>query len=334
MHIELPHLHWDLLNHQLRSIFGIEENQNIRAYGSFPHAVYEAIHATTQFFPHKKGLFYLKHQSPLLTPFMAPYLKEGYQVVSPTLQELESLLSQQGFEAWFQTLPKDLLIAVFACDHPVTGEYFALTHELEKRFNEKKVLCVVLSHYHHIETRTGKEKEVDVLLPFTQRICALSDDAAVTLLGSRVRGPALFAQFCNLDAGLILNVSKMRHRNPQMELIQKFESSLSNIAEPYFSAEVPRSQTRAVIALLDVSGDAVMGELPQYAHGLATPHACAFESYGLFRDWWKPEPDLNRLARTLFVDVQILQEPQFAIDFVSAVERIRSQQEWKIPEEK
>ncbi|WP_413577392.1 hypothetical protein ACLVWU_03585 [Bdellovibrio sp. HCB290] len=318
---------WDELNDSLKTQMGLPDPLRARAYKGIAHAVFEITQGSAQFMAHKKAIGYIKGQTPVFDHLLPYYYKETYEV------SLLSHLQVQDVRAWVDGLKKDTNFVVFAEDHPVTGELYPFVDELDKILNEKRIYSFRISHANHFHNQPQ-------IRPYSVRLCSVSKELAVAVLGERFRCPPMMVQSMEWNHAEALQeallASQGRKLNPA--LIGTFESALSDVAQPYFNSEQSRLYDRAVVVFKDTSAEA-LAEKTFAKLGISneegwcevdSTNMCHWSGVKMFSSWWEPKPSNEVLRGLLVAGPEILQNPQFVKALRESYQELLEEQTWTV----
>ncbi len=313
---------WEDLNDLLKSHLSVPEKVFLRAYRGLAHAVFEVAQGSSHFMAHKKSIAAITGQTPVFETLLPYYYKEAYQVQVATRDKVTKT------SEWVDSLNKDTLFVILTEDHPVTGEIYPEVDELDRLLNEKRYFVFRISHANHFFS--GVE-----IRPYTVRLCSYGAEHALAFCGERFRSPALMAQALSWDAEeFITHVQCYRKQQVQnCAAVEKFEQALP-IEQRYFQAPVERLYDRAVCVLPDANGEAVVSRLhgkKPFAEGqVMTTNLCYWRSQKTFKGWWNPAPTPEQLRGMIVISAQLLEDKDFANQFVSAYEEIQQLQSWEV----
>lgn len=318
---------WEELNDQIKTSLGLEPRLRARSFQGLVHAVFEIAQGTAQFMSHKKAVGFILGQTPAFENLLPYYYKETYEV------QVLSHLKLDNVKEWVDGLKKDTCFVIHSEDHPVTGELYPFTEELDKLLNEKRIYSFRVSHFQHFYANSD-------VRPYTVRLCSFAADAAVAVLGERFRSPALLAQNMNWDLEAfvkkVTEARSLRQVNPL--LVEHFEKAVATVAPPYFKPGALRIFDRAVCVFPDVSAEAVATLLIQKSgltpeegwEKLSSTNMCHWSVVKMFRHWWEPSPSLEQLRGLLIVGMDFLNTKDFANLVISSYEEIKEQQSWSV----
>ncbi len=237
---------WDELNDQVKIALNLDPKVRARCYQGLAQAVFEISQGTAQFMAHKKSIGVIQGQTFVFDHLLPYYYKETYEVAVLSHSRLDNV------KEWVESLKKDTNFVIFAEDHPVTGELYPFSEELDKLLNEKRMYSFRVSHARHFH-------EPAEIRPYSVRICSYTPNAAVALVGERFRSPTLMVQNMSWNANEFLNqISEERKtRSLNQVEIEKTESALSSVATAYFKPGASRLYDRAVVTFQDASAEAI-----------------------------------------------------------------------------
>ncbi len=319
---------WGELNDKVKDLLRLPEAVRCQCYQGLGHAVFEITQSTAQFMSHKKSVAFIKGQTPVFDDLLAYYYKETYQV------NVISHLQMQSVSEWVENLNKDTNFVVFSEDHPVTGEFYSFTEELDELLNKKRIWSIRISHFSHL-TKTSTE-----LRPYSVRLCSYTPDVAVALIGQRYRSPSLVAHNMHWHTEEFIRSmqnASLGHREDQPS-VQKFESEIGARAKVYFQNSSLRLFDRSVVYFQDVNAEAVAQRLfqklnltPEEGWQLvSTTNMCHWTGMKMFKHWWEPTPQAEMLRGLLVIGTQALAIKDFAKLLISSYEEILKQQSWSV----
>lgn len=319
---------WDELNDSLKTQMGLPDPLRARVFKGLAHAVFEIAQGSAQFMAHKKAIGFIKGQTPVFENLLPYYYKETYEV------NILSHLQLQDVKAWADGLKKETNFVVFAEDHPVTGELYPFVDELDKVLNEKRIYSFRISHARHLHEKT------ETLRPYSVRMCSYSGSLAVAVLGERFRCPPMMVQNMDWNPSEVsqeLTLS-LEGRKLNETLVKSFETSFSDIAQPYFKAEQTRLFDRAVLIFKDASAEA-LAEKTFAKLGISSAEGwsqvdstnmCHWSGVKMFSHWWEPSPSTETLRGLLIVGPTILENPQFATALRESYQELLEEQSWTV----
>lgn len=318
---------WGELNDKVKELLRLPEAVRSQCYQGLGHAIFEVTQSTAQFMAHKKSVAFIKGQTPVFDDLLAYYYKETYQV------NVLSHLQLGSVSDWVNNLNKDTNFVVFSEDHPVTGQLYGFTEELDDLLNKKRIWSIRISHFQHLV------KPVEIR-PYTVRLCSFSPDVAVALLGSRYRSPSLVAHNMNWhEEEFIQCLQKISQDiREDQALVEKFETEVASKVEVFFPPNSARIFDRSVVVLKDVNAEAVAQRLfmklnlnPEVAWTLiSTTNMCYWTGIKMFRHWWEPTPHADTLRGLLVISNQALVIKDFAKHLISSYEEILQEQSWSV----
>ncbi|MCB0368725.1 MAG: hypothetical protein KDD45_04575, partial [Bdellovibrionales bacterium] len=100
---------WDLLNNRIKK--HLKSEFVLRAYENPYLAVYDLVIALAQLYSHKRSIAWIKGQSPLFDSVYPYFVREGYQIQSYTLEELE--IVNKDSNQFVESLKKDTLFFLY-----------------------------------------------------------------------------------------------------------------------------------------------------------------------------------------------------------------------------
>lgn len=318
---------WGELNDKVKDLLLLPEAIRCQCYHGLGHAIFEITQSTAQFMSHKKSVAFIKGQTPVFDDLLAYYYKETYQV------NVLSYLQLSNVSEWVENLNKDTNFVVFSEDHPVTGQLYEFTEELDDLLNKKRIWSIRISHFQHllkaVETR-----------PYSVRLCSYAPDVAVALVGQRFRSPSLLAHNMNWQTeDFIQSLQKARQNHKEdPAAVRKFEAEVAARAEIFFKDHSFRIFDRSVIYFRDVNAEAVAENLFQKLNVssvegwqlISTTNMCHWTGTKMFRHWWEPTPPAEMLRGLLVISTQALAIKDFAKLLISSYEEILQQQSWSV----
>lgn len=330
MKLDLPQPEiWERLNDAIKKSLSFPEGIQVRVFSDLASAVFEIAQGTAQFLSHKKSMAGIKGQTPAFE-FLLPYFyKEAYEIQQISHQNLR----QEGrLKEWAANLKRETCFVIYAEDHPVTGEIFPFTDELDQILNERRIFSFRISHALHFHQALE-------VRPYSARLCAYAPDLALAILGDRFRSPALVAPRQQWDGEKILAQIADARKNAwqSRDLILDFEKEVSAAATPWFAdPAVPRLWDRSALVFSEVSAEPLL-RLIFRKLGLSdeagwqkmdTTNLCRQGAVRLYQSWWEPLPSDDTLASLVLFSADILRTKDFAKLVLSSYEEIKSQQSW------
>jgi hypothetical protein len=317
---------WDEVNDSVKTQLGLATNLRTRAFKGLAHAVFEVTQGSAQFMAHKKAIGFIKGQTSVFENLLPYYYKETYEVAIVSHRDLTNP------KEWVEGLKKDTNFVLFAEDHPVTGEIYPFVDELDKLLNEKRIYSFRISHARHFH------ENVEVR-PYSVRLCSFTPELSVAVLGERFRCPPMLVQNMewNRDEVLQQLIIAREGRGLEPALIQQFETTMSDIAEPYFSTG-QRLFDRAAVVLKDTSAEAVAEKvfsklnltMEEGWSMLSSTNMCHWSGIKMFAHWWEPMPSNDTLRGLMLVGPELLKNPQFTIALKESYQEIKNEQSWTV----
>lgn len=318
---------WEEVNDVIKKYLGLGPKMRARVYRGLAQAVFEISQGTAHFMSHKRSIGVVRGQTPVFENLLPYYYKEVYEVHS------RSHLQVTNAKEWVESLPKETCFVLFAEDHPVTGEQYAWSDELDRLLNEKRIFSLRVSHAKHFFD------SLDVR-PYSVRMCSYSPEAAVAILGERFRSPAMIVENMPWDAESFLRqVQEARSSTSiNIPLVEQFENEISSHAELFFQPGSLRVFDRAVCYFKDVSAEAladlVFAKLglsrEQGWQKLNSTNMCHWSGTRMFLHWWQPEPTQEMLRGLLVIGPDLLATKDFAKLLLSSYEELKQQQSWSV----
>lgn len=318
---------WEELNDKLKVQLGLDARLRARSFYGLSQAVFEISQGAAQFMSHKKAIGVVMGQTAVFESLLPYYYKETYEVQTLVHSELTNV------QEWVDGLKKDTNFVLYSEDHPVTGELYPFADELDQALNQKRISSFRVSHnqhfYQNIEVR-----------PYTVRLCSYKPTAAIAVLGERFRAPTLMVQNMNWNSSQFLQDVTDAYKGRQVNqlLVEKFETELASVAQPFLKPGVSRIFDRAVCVFPDVSAEALaqlvfkkLGVSAAEGWGLmATTNMCHWSAVKMFRHWWTPQPTQEQLRGLLIIGAELLNTKDFAKLMISSYEEIKAQQSWDL----
>ncbi len=318
---------WEELNDQVKTCLGLAPRIRARAYQGLSQAVYEVSQSTAHFMSHKKAIGVVQGQTSVFEGLLGYYYKETYEVNARSHTQITDV------KEWVESLKKETCFVLFSEDHPVTGELYPFTDELDRLLNEKRIFSFRISHARHFH-------ESVEIRPYTVRLCSYAPTVSVAILGERFRSPALQVQNQSWsEVDFIKELTQARDgRSVNQLLVEKFESEMATVARSFLSPGSARLYDRALCVFPDVSAEAVaqkvfskLGLSAQEGwKKLETTNMCQWNAMKMFRHWWEPVPSTDSLRGLLVVGPELLATKDFAKLLISSYEDIKAQQSWNV----
>jgi hypothetical protein len=314
MKVDLLHtFSWDETNDLLQAEFVAARakfNGSLRCYFGLSQAVFEMAFGTALLFSHKKGMGLISGDSWVFEGVMPHLYKEGFQVQEERRHRLD-------VAAFVGALKKETSFVLWSEDHPILGTCdHQKNEELDQALNDKKIFSIRVSHaayrHHAVEMR-----------PYSARLCSLTPNLALAVVGDRVRVTPLVAHRMAWQPQETLATVKFHLRDHQhsAELVSTFEQQCRQKTgfQPYLTT-AERLYDRAVIHHPEINAEAVLQILKgQLGSPLAAPmqewdaeivNACRWKPAPALRSWWEPLPSEEVLRGLLILSVSVLAKTQ------------------------
>ncbi|MBX2987422.1 MAG: hypothetical protein KF802_05965 [Bdellovibrionaceae bacterium] len=304
----IPTETWDRLNVNVGRIWPKLQEGHLRVHGGLPMAVSESAMGLAQLFSHKRSVAVIKGNSWIFDGIIPWFLRETYNVQSISLSDLKT---SEQIQAWTQGLNKDTVFALFAEDHPLTGETWPW-RELDETLNRQKIFSLRVSHSAFLRD------PAEAVLPFSCRFCTVGDNLAVSLSGTRLKLQAPVSSSLVWETQAVEQTTERRlQEGCDEKVVLDFEAQFPE--QRFFVAEAPRVFDRAVLVFKDVSGEALLRRLaaklaiaPAFGGLMDTANLCRWDSLRLYRGWWTDAPHEDVLRGLVTFSMELLKRNGFA----------------------
>jgi hypothetical protein len=295
---------WENLNSNVAQELKVPTEIALRCSNGMASAVFELAQSTAQFYSHKRSIALMPGTTPHFQSVLPFLYKEGYDVqIAP---------ENMPMKEWIETLKKDTCFVLLTEDHAITGELYDLD-EAEKSLNDKRIFCIRASHNNHFY------RDITIL-PYSARICSYDAQTACTLLGIRLKSPALISPFLDWKKEIFLQSVRTARAQAKenQSLVQSFEKKLPTGYSAFLQTE-KRCFDRALIYTEQAGGEALQQflasalqlqlERPGWETRLETTHLCRWGGTKNYDLWWKPRPAESILRGLLIFSTEILDHP-------------------------
>jgi hypothetical protein len=319
----LPTEAWDRLNDDVAAAWGREEGQSLRVHAGLGVGIFETALGLAQIFSHRRAIGIVKGNSPAFDHVLPWFLKETYQIQSAKIEELQT---PEAIQTWVASLKKETALVLFAEDHPVTGETWNWDLA-DQALNDAKIFSIRASHSSFLSIK-------DPVRPYSARVCSLSENIAVVLLGARMKIPPMVSHRLSWNASDVKGaLASRRSEIFDQKAVLDLENQLAQFR--FFKDGTSRIFDRAVFSFPDVGGDALLAELTkrwgpaaQAPSEMDTAHLCRWDSVRLYKGWWHQAPTDDQMRGLVTFSPKLLARKDFAKDLISAYEQVKQLQSW------